>query len=70
MGPMLAMPAAVRPVGRHMLQAPVNLYRLARFAATAAALASMRPGRIARRANNVVVGRTLARLGAWRWLWR
>src|SRR6478672_3200168 len=46
-----------------------NLYTVARTVNTLSALASGDPGRIARRARNVAVGRMLARGGAWRRLW-
>ena len=46
------------------------LYRAARLSATARAIASGNPKRIARRAKNIVVGRALARLGFWHRLWR
>lgn len=45
------------------------LFKLARASATAGALASGHPKRIARRAKNIVVGRTLSKLGVWRGLW-
>ncbi len=48
----------------------MNLYKLARNSATVAAIASGNPKRIARRAKNIIVGRALARLGFWRWLWK
>ena len=45
-----------------------TLYRLAR---TSASLRSLRsPKAAARRVKNVIVGRALARVGFWRWLWR
>jgi hypothetical protein len=44
------------------------LYRLARTSATIRSLRS--PRTAARRAKNIVVGRTLRRLGFWRRLWR
>lgn len=43
-----------------------TLYKLARLSATARAV---RRGTIVRRAKNIVVGRTLSRLGVWRALW-
>jgi hypothetical protein len=48
----------------------MNLYRLARTVQTAKTLASGDSKRIARRAKNIVVGRTLALTGAWSRLWR
>lgn len=45
-----------------------TLYRLARTSATLRALRS--PRHAVRRAKNIVVGRTLARLGFWRFLWK
>lgn len=47
-----------------------TLYKLARLSATAKALSSGDPKRIARRATNIAVGRALARAGFWRKLWR
>lgn len=47
-----------------------TLYRLARLSATARAVSSGNPKRITRRGKNIVVGRTLARAGLWRRLWR
>lgn len=47
-----------------------QLYRAARTANTVSAVASGNPKRIARRARNVAVGRTLGRLGFWGRLWR
>jgi hypothetical protein len=46
-----------------------SLFRAARLSATARAVASGRPSRIARRARNVAVGRALARTGVWQRLW-
>jgi hypothetical protein len=46
------------------------LYRAARLSRDVEAVSSGNPERIARRARNKVVGRTLARLGFWRKLWR
>ena len=46
------------------------LYRAARLSATARAISSGKPKRIARRAKNVAVGRLLRRAGLWRWLWK
>lgn len=45
------------------------LYRLARFSADVNALASGNPERIARRGRNKLMGRAMARGGAWRALW-
>ncbi len=47
-----------------------QLYRAARLSNTLGAVASGKPRRIARRARNIAVGRTLARAGVWRWLWK
>jgi hypothetical protein len=46
-----------------------NLYRAARIANDASALASANPHRIARRARNKIIGRAAARAGLWRMLW-
>jgi len=46
------------------------LYKAARLSATAKAVSSGDPVRIARRAKNVAVGRALGRAGVWRRLWR
>jgi len=47
-----------------------ELYKLARTANTVNTLASGDPKRVTRRVKNIVVGRTLRRLGLWRWLWK
>jgi hypothetical protein len=47
-----------------------HLFKLARLSATASAVASGNPKRIARRARNIVKGRLLAQAGFFRWLWR
>ena len=47
-----------------------DLYRAARLANDASALASGNPHRIARRAKNKIIGRAAARAGIWRALWR
>jgi hypothetical protein len=46
------------------------LFRTARRVDDLEALASGNPKRIERRLKNRLVGRTLARVGFWRWLWR
>jgi hypothetical protein len=46
------------------------LFKLARMSADAKALSSGNPKRIARRAKNKLLGRTLAKGGIWRKLWR
>jgi len=46
------------------------LYRTARVANTISAVASGDPGRMSRRAGNVILGRSLGRAGFWRSLWR
>jgi hypothetical protein len=47
-----------------------SLYRSARVANDIETVASGNPKRITRRAKNKLVGRTLARSGFWRSLWR
>ena len=47
-----------------------DLFRVARIAATADAMLSDQPERKRRRIKNILVGRALARVGFWRWLWR
>jgi hypothetical protein len=47
-----------------------SLFRAARLADDAEAVASGNPRRIARRARNVLIGRALGRAGFWRRLWR
>lgn len=47
-----------------------TLYQAARLSSDLDALASGNPRRITRRAKNVALGRTLARAGVWRRLWR
>jgi hypothetical protein len=47
-----------------------QLYRAARISNNISAVASGKPGRVARRAKNVAVGRTLGRVGFWRRLWK
>lgn len=47
-----------------------QLFRAARTADDLEALASGRPRVMVRRARHVVVGRTLAKAGFWRRLWR
>jgi hypothetical protein len=47
-----------------------SLYRSARVANDIETVASGNPKRITRRAKNKLVGRTLARSGFWRLLWR
>jgi hypothetical protein len=47
-----------------------QLFRAARLSATASAVASGNPKRIATRAKNITVGRALAKAGVWRRLWR
>lgn len=46
------------------------LFQAARLSADAEALASGNPKRIARRIENKIKGRLLARLGFWRLLWQ
>jgi hypothetical protein len=46
------------------------LYRAARISNNISAIASGKPSRMARRAKNITVGRTLGRAGAWRRLWK
>jgi hypothetical protein len=47
-----------------------TLYRSARITNDIETLASGNPKRITRRAKNKLVGRSLGRLGFWRFLWR
>jgi hypothetical protein len=47
-----------------------QLYRAARISNNIGAIASGNPRRVARRAKNVVVGRSLGRAGVWRRLWK
>ena len=47
-----------------------QLYRLARSANTISAVASEHPRRVVTRGKNIIVGRALGRVGAWRRLWR
>ena len=47
-----------------------QLYRAARISNNISAIASGNPRRVARRAKNVALGRTLGRGGFWRWLWK
>jgi hypothetical protein len=46
------------------------LYQAARLSSDLDSLASGNPRRVARRAKNVALGRTLARAGVWRMIWR
>lgn len=45
------------------------LYRAARLSNDVGAIASGKPSRMARRAKNKILGRVLARLRFWRFLW-
>jgi hypothetical protein len=57
--------------GTHMTRSVSSrLFRAARIADTAEALASGNPRRMARRGKNIIVGQLLARMGVWRRLWR
>jgi hypothetical protein len=47
-----------------------QLYRAARISNNISAGASGKPGRVARRTKNVILGRALGRAGVWRRLWR
>ena len=47
-----------------------EMYRAARTANTLSVIASGNPKRMTRRAKNVIVGRSMARAGVWRALWR
>jgi hypothetical protein len=47
-----------------------QLRRAARVASNVEAASSGSPRKVTRRAKNVAVGRTLARAGVWRSLWR
>jgi hypothetical protein len=46
------------------------LYQAARLSSDLDSLASGNPRRMARRAKNVALGRTLARAGVWRMIWK
>lgn len=46
------------------------MFRAARVAADVSAVASGHPRKIIRRVKNHAVGRALARVGFWRFLWR
>jgi hypothetical protein len=46
-----------------------GLFKAARLSATARALSSGDPKKIARRGKNIVLGRAAARGGLWRRLW-
>lgn len=47
-----------------------SAYKLARTVNTVQTLASGNPKRIVRRGVNVAKGRSLSRVGFWRWLWK
>ena len=47
-----------------------SLYRAARLSNDISAVASGKPSRVARRAKNVAVGRSLGKAGVWRALWK
>ena len=47
-----------------------QLFRAARIADDVEAVESGNPKRMIRRGKNIVLGRSLARLGVWRRLWR
>jgi hypothetical protein len=47
-----------------------QLYRAARLSNNISAIASGKPRRVAKRATNIAIGRTLGRAGFWRRLWR
>jgi hypothetical protein len=46
------------------------LYRAARMSNNISAITSGNPRRMARRAKNIAIGRTLGRAGVWRRLWK
>jgi hypothetical protein len=46
------------------------MYRFARTVNTVSAVASGKPTRVAKRATNIAIGRTLGRVGFWQRLWR
>ena len=46
------------------------MFKAARIAADVSAVASGKPHKVVRRVKNHVVGRTLAKAGFWRWLWK
>lgn len=47
-----------------------DLYRIARLSNDVSTAASGDPRRIARRAKNKAIGRSLARAGVWRRIWK
>jgi hypothetical protein len=47
-----------------------QLYRASRISNNISTIASGNPGRVARRAKNVTIGRALGRGGFWRGLWK
>ena len=47
-----------------------QMYRAARLSNNISAVASGKPQRVARRAKNVALGRTLGKAGLWRRLWK
>jgi hypothetical protein len=47
-----------------------QLFRAARLSASARAISSGDPRKVARRAKNIAVGRTFAKAGIWGRLWK
>lgn len=47
-----------------------GLYRAARLSNDIGAVASGKPSRIVRRGKNKIVGRSIAKAGGWKWLWK
>jgi hypothetical protein len=58
------------PLRRRAIAFTSQLYRSARISNNINAIASGNPRRVARRANNVALGRALGRGGFWRRLWK
>jgi len=57
-------------VARRRTSFTSTLYQAARLSSDLDALTSGNPRRVAKRAKNVALGRSLARAGVWRALWK